>query len=321
MGDTKQGPIEFSITGNNDLIDLSSITLHVSAKITKADGSPYAAETTSAKQEVAFINNVLHSLFSDIIVSINDTIVEGGELQYNIKSMINTLFTYSTQTMEKHLFASGFVKDQGGKMDNVTNTGYVERKAWSASGATKDFYGKLFVDMFQQPRYLISNINMRIKLIKAAYSFAISCIQASEKPKFVIESANLYFKRIRPHPSILQNIETNLSRGGMVHYPINRIDIVSIPVAANTLDIFKEQLFYGRVPKMIVMAMADNEAMSGVYNKNPFNFKHNDVKHLDLRISGTSKPLLPLMPPNFKGKSCLREYMSLLETMSILGKD
>src|SRR5438552_13346074 len=321
MGDTRQGPIEFNITGNNDLIDLTSMALHVSAKITKADGSAYAADSSTAKVEVAFINNVLHSLFSDIIVSINDTIVEGGELQYNIKSMINTLFTYSTQTMEKHLFASGFVKDQAGKMDDVANTGYVARKGWTSGGASKDFYGKLFVDMFQQHRYLISNVNMRIKLIKAAYNFTLSCNMTGEKPKLVIESAKLYFKRVKPHPSILQNIEANLSRGGMVHYPINRIDIVSIPVAANTLDIFKEQLFYGRVPKMIVMAMADNEAMSGVYNKNPFNFKHNDVKHLDLRISGTSKPLLPLMPPNFKGKSCLREYMSLLETMSILGKD
>src|SRR5438552_2853369 len=212
MGDTKQGPIEFSITGNNDLIDLSSITLHVSAKITKADGSPYAAETTSAKQEVAFINNVLHSLFSDIIVSINDTIVEGGELQYNVKSMINTLFTYSSQTMEKQLFASGFAKVQAGKMDDVTNTGYVTRKAWTSGGASKDFYGKLFVDMFQQNRYLISNINMHIKLIKAAYDFAISCNIAGEKPKFVIESAKLNIKRVRSHPSILQNIETNLTR-------------------------------------------------------------------------------------------------------------
>ena len=37
FGDTKQGPIEFNIVGNNDLIDLSSIALHVVAKITKVD--------------------------------------------------------------------------------------------------------------------------------------------------------------------------------------------------------------------------------------------------------------------------------------------
>ena len=278
FGDTKQGPIEFNIVGNNDLVDLSSIALHVVAKITKADGTAYAAETKDAKQEVAFINNVLHSLFSDIILSINDTIVEGGELQYNIKSMINTLFSYSNETMEKQLFASGFAKDESGKADDVANKGYVTRKAWTGAGVSKEFYGKLFVDLFQQHRYLIGNVNMRIKLIKAAYSFALWCNIAGEKPKFVIESAKLYFKRVRPHPTILQNIETNLGRGGVVHYPINRIDIVHIPVAANTLDISKEQLFYGRVPKLIVMAMIDNDSLSGVYSKNPYNFKHNDVK-------------------------------------------
>src|SRR6266853_3047940 len=68
------------------------------------------------------------------------------------------------------------------------------------------------------------------------------------------------------------------------------------------------------------MAMVDNESLSGVYTENPYNFQHNHVKYLDLKIGGTSKPLLPLTP-NFKGKLCIREYMSLLETMSILGKD
>src|SRR5438552_13833743 len=187
-------------------------------------------------------------------------------------------------------------------------------------GASKEFYGKLFVDIFQQLRYLISNVNMRIKLIKAAYAFAISCNISAERPKFVIESARLYFKRIKPHASIVENIATTLSNGGMLHYPINRTDIVFIPVAANTLELTKEQLFYGRIPKLIVMAMVDTDALGGVYNKNPFNFKHNDVSHIDLRINGASKPILPLKP-NFKEKSCQREYFSLLESMRIMGRD
>ena len=71
---------------------------------------------------------------------------------------------------------------------------------------------------------------------------------------------------------------------------------------------------------MLVMAMVNNDASKGVYGKNPFNFKHFNVKHVDLRIDGESKPVLPLTP-DFKGKKCIREYMSLLESMNILGKD
>ena len=63
--------------------------------------------------------------------------MEGGELEYNIKSIINTLFSYSTETMEKQLFVSGFVKDEAGKADDITNNGYVVRKAWSGAGVSK----------------------------------------------------------------------------------------------------------------------------------------------------------------------------------------
>ena len=54
--------------------------------------------------------------------------------------MISTLFSYSTATLEKQLFASGFVKDKSDKADDVINKGYVVRKAWTGAGASKDFY-------------------------------------------------------------------------------------------------------------------------------------------------------------------------------------
>ena len=93
-----------------------------------------------------------------------------------------------------------------------------------------------------------------------------------------------------------------------------------LPAAAGSLEISNEHLFYGKIPKILVMAMIDGEALSGVYGKSPFNFKHFNVKSIDLRLDGISNPILPLTP-DFSSKLCLREYMSLLESMNILGKD
>jgi len=81
-----------------------------------------------------------------------------------------------------------------------------------------------------------------------------------------------------------------------------------------------ERLFYGRVPKVIVMCMVDDDASSGTYAKTPFNFKHYNISRVELSIVGNSRSILPLTP-NFKDKLCLREYMSLLEIMNIMGKD
>src|SRR5277367_4808732 len=99
------GPIEFNVVGNDDFIDLSATTLHVTGKIIKADGTAHAD-----KAAVAFINNTLHSLFSDVVVTINDSIVEGGEQIYALKSMIGTIFSYSSDTMDKQFLFFRFCK-------------------------------------------------------------------------------------------------------------------------------------------------------------------------------------------------------------------
>jgi hypothetical protein len=314
-GDISQGPIEFNILGNDDFIDMNAITLHMKVKIVKQDGNAYAD-----KAEVALINNAFHSLFSDIIVSINDTIVEGGEQIYYLKALIGTLFAYTDASLEKQFFSTGFVKDDAGKVDDLTNKAYLARRGWTNQGASKEFYGKLFVDLFQQTRYLIGNVNMHIKLIRAANSMALWTNVVGEKPKIIVEHARLYVRKIKPHPQIVNDVISNLSRGGYIHYPIHRTAIFQLPVAAGVLDLSKEQLFYGRIPKILVMSMIDSEALNGVYGKSPFNFKHYNVKHVDLRMDGDSKPLLPLSP-DFGARLCLREYNSLLENMNILGKD
>src|SRR5277367_3386970 len=127
-----------------------------------------------------------------------------------MKALIGTLFSYSKDTMDNQLFSSGFVRDEAGKADDATNKGYLIRRAWTNQAAGEDFYGKIFVDLFLQSRYLIGNVNMRIKLIKAAHAFAIWTNVAGERPKIVFESAKLYLRKIKPHPQILA---TDFGRG------------------------------------------------------------------------------------------------------------
>ena len=156
------------------------------------------------------------------------SIVEGDEQIYSMKALISTLFSYSKDTMVNQLFFSGFARDDAGAADTITNTGYVTRRVWTNAGASKEFYGKLFVDMFQQDKPLISNVNMRIKFIKAAHTYALCTSVTTERPKIVFESAKLYIRKVRPHQQILDNVAVLLSKGATVHYPIARTEIITI---------------------------------------------------------------------------------------------
>ena len=65
------GPIEFFIPGSgDDYMDLANTMLHVQVKVTRANGN-----NIDAGEPVGPVNNWLHSLFSQVDLSLNGTLV------------------------------------------------------------------------------------------------------------------------------------------------------------------------------------------------------------------------------------------------------
>ena len=65
------GPIEFEISGSGeDYIDFANSVLYVKAKITANNGGNLAADA-----EVGPVNLFLHSLFSQVDISLNGTLI------------------------------------------------------------------------------------------------------------------------------------------------------------------------------------------------------------------------------------------------------
>jgi len=68
---TDGAPIEFDITASgDDYIDFANSFLHVKVKIERANGTALTAADT-----VGRVNNLLHSLFSQVDVSLNGTLI------------------------------------------------------------------------------------------------------------------------------------------------------------------------------------------------------------------------------------------------------
>ena len=53
-------------------------------------------------------------------------------------------------------------------------------------------------------------------------------------------------------------------------------------------SITEENLFSGQLPTQIVISVVDNDAYSGVIQKSPFNFKHNNINFITIYRDGGS---------------------------------
>ncbi|GFY11880.1 uncharacterized protein F54H12.2 [Trichonephila clavipes] len=76
-------PDEFHISGSADYIDLSQTQLYVKAKIVKVDNTPITKDDT-----IGPVNLFLHSLFSQVDVSLNDRVVSNSSNTYPYRDLI-----------------------------------------------------------------------------------------------------------------------------------------------------------------------------------------------------------------------------------------
>ena len=92
--------LEFEVVGDrNNFIDLQKIYLEVKCPIQNVDGTElrYTAGDATATDAAYFVNNVLHSLFSDCIVSANGKKISSANGHYAHKSFIETEFSHGAE--------------------------------------------------------------------------------------------------------------------------------------------------------------------------------------------------------------------------------
>jgi hypothetical protein len=85
------GPvIDFHVPDGEDYLDLANTYLCLSVKIKKQDGSDI-----DASSKVGPANLILHSLFSQVDVSLNDKLVSTPSDTYAYRAFYETLLNYS----------------------------------------------------------------------------------------------------------------------------------------------------------------------------------------------------------------------------------
>ena len=175
------GPIEFLIPGSgDDYLDFTNTMLHVLAKVTRANG-----DDLDLADPVGPVNNWLHSLFSQVNVYLNGTLV--------------TLLSYGPDAKNTQLTGQLWHKDTATRMDAVeiadgpvANEGFVARRTNIVRNRLDDMIGRLHVDLFLQDKFLINGVDVKIRLVHSKPAFALMAGGANPDCKINIVNATLF---------------------------------------------------------------------------------------------------------------------------------
>ena len=305
-------PIEFKVTGSaEEYIDLSQTYIYVEAKIVDGvDGN--LADTAVC----APVNLFLHSLFSQVDITLNDILVTSSVNTYAYRSMIETLLNYGEDSKNTHLTAALFYKDTAAQMDTVVldpklerNLGWVKRRAIMGKSKTIDMFGRLHADIFFQDRYLLNNVEMKIRLSRQKSSFCLMGDAGSANYKVLLKKAILYVRKVRINPEVMLAHASVLEKN-TAKYPIRRVETKVITLSKGLKNIIHDNISTGAIPNRVVFGMVDSSAYNGDITKNPFNFKHNKLSKIAFSIDGEETPYKAI-DLNFDSDNFIMGYYSL----------
>ena len=200
---TSSSPIEFIVSGSGeDYMDLNNTLLEVKACIKTTNNSPVDAAVA-----VAPINNTLHSLFSQIDVSLNDVNVSSATTTYPYRAYIETHLNYGTDAKKSRLQAAMYFIDDNLTVSNpipdsssARNMGLKRRHGICTAKPTFDMIGPLHVDVFNQSKYMLNGVTMKVRMTRSKDSFES---HGHIIGKIICEKIENHTKSL-PHERILQ---------------------------------------------------------------------------------------------------------------------
>jgi len=139
-------------------VDFANTMLYVRAKITQANGHNLAAGA-----EVSPVNLFLHSLFSQVDISLNGTLITSSTNTCPYRAMLETLLSYGQDAKSSQLTSVFYYKDTRGNMNSIditnadnVNGGLATRRRFTQQSPVIDMMGCIHTDIFFQDRYLLN---------------------------------------------------------------------------------------------------------------------------------------------------------------------
>ena len=324
---TDASVLDFFIAGTGEeYIDLQQTKIHLEVSIRDHEGNrvPLTGSTPAGQPVIhgasdkgpAPINNFCHSLFSQVDVYFNDKQVSSSNNLYPYRAYLENLLNHGKDSSESHLSCALYYHDTPGELETFDkeNKGLIKRLNIAFQNESFDMIAPLHVDCFNQNRYLLNNVDVKIRLTRSHPNF---CLVTKEAPangyKVIVKQATLFMHKVKLAPSLLLAHAQLLTRNP-VKYPMHRVEMKSFSIPVGTLNANRDNLVLGQLPTHILVGLVDSEAESGNYVKNPFNFKHFNLKHLSLQIGSEQIPSQPLQP-DYNNNLYIREYQGLIDAL------
>ena len=322
--------IEFEIqTDRNFYVDLRQSFLALKLKLVKGRGyDTYESKEKkkehkdecvvftetgddSDQEEVArvtYVNNIMHSIFSNVEVYINNQQIYNSNGLYAHKSYISNNFKAAISEYKGVWHCEGYDYEQDPEdIANPPPDPFSTRRMKLLSRPDGFMlYGKLGIDFSSTSELLYPNMKIRLRLIRARPNFYM--ISDNPNVSLGIVDCSLYTRRIALKDDYHKK-RMDMLAYAPVEYNYLETLAKTIIMPARQNQFIQENIFNNAPICRIAIAMNTNSALTGSFTENPFWYQQFDLSQI--RILRGGQPIV-----GFDTADNCRLYVTTMKAMN-----
>lgn len=308
---TSSNWIDFRIAGTEEFIDLSSILLEVEIAVTLSDGT--ALPTAAAAQtsppniydSIAPVNSFFSSLFQQVDLYLNNTLVTSSSNLYHYRSYLDNLLYQSREGKKTYMFSYFWDESEAKRKARIKRI---------YAGKTIKMIGPLHLDLAQQERLLLNMVDINLRLNTADTAFCLKVTgETASRPKHSFVNATLHVKKKKLFPDCEAGILTALGQE-TVKYFFSHTQMRHRIIDTGSRTFFFDKVFPGTLPRRFVVGLVPASAFNGDFKEDPYKFTSNGVVEVKAYIDSIQNPV-PSIELDTEDEDISRAYLLFFDAM------
>ncbi|KAH7696092.1 CBN-RNR-2 protein, partial [Aphelenchoides avenae] len=307
-------PFHFKIWSGSDFLDLSKTQLLVEMKIQKKDADGKLSNP-AATAKVTTIQGIGSTFIQNMRTVLNGREVFNSNGLYAYKAYLDTELSYPAEVKKSYMTANGWYHHDESQTD-ANDAGMKKRISLFKDGQTVQFLSPIHADLFNQDRYLVSNVEMDIEITPHKSNFTIMNLDGTSTDRYelVITAAKLYVKSHVLNDALAMKLAAQLDKTP-AKYPVKRADLKSEFISSGRMEL-NTSLFSDTVPQRAFVAFAKGANFKGDQKTSPFQFEHLSIREVHVMISGQNVPNV-LYSLRWTGNTYTRAFHDLHEVLGV----
>ncbi|KAK2718237.1 hypothetical protein QYM36_005528 [Artemia franciscana] len=296
-------PIHFRFSSNeNYYSDMRNSILELKVKVFKSDGNLVTDSDNVSYDD----GGIMNTLFQNIQVFVNDTLVSSG----------NSLSAYTSFASYTLLTPNSTKKSRGSNYGFYTKEdGTLDPKLAVLATETLHLAARPSHDFFQLNQFIPPGLKIDIKFSPSLPRFVFRKLEkAAPDVKLTISEAVLHIRKVKIVSSLALAVEKIKASGSNLKIMIPKLMPTARIIPTGSLSFAESSLTtYGHLPSKVILGLVKTSNQLGSYESSPFKFELFHLSSLHLKVNGQ-----PIYSLNFSDQS----YRLLYEmSMRTLGGD